>query len=75
VNDAEKHLDELEASFPPLAKVAFGRAREEALAAGLSVLESRNGVIYEVFPDGRRIARKQIEPPVNVEKGAKFRLR
>lgn len=72
MNDDEKQIEKLEAEFPALAGLAFSRAREEALAAGLSVIESHDGVIYEVFPDGSRIERKRIEPPVNVKKGARF---
>jgi len=70
----EEEIDTLEARFPLLADVAFARARDEALAAGLSVLEAENGVIYEQFPDGRRIPIKRIAPPVHYPPGTVFRI-
>ena len=70
----EEQIDALEAQFPLLADLAFARAREEALAAGLSVLEARDGVIYEQFPDGRLIPIKRIAPPVHYPPGTTFRI-
>ena len=75
MNDREETITELEEEFPKLAGTAFMQARKEALDAGFSVWESDGDVIYEVFPDGRRIERKRIEPPTPVEPGAKFVLR
>ena len=40
-----------------------------------SVLQSENGVIYEVFPDGTRLERKRIEPPTPVPAGTKIVIR
>jgi hypothetical protein len=65
-------LDELEAQFPLVAATAFAAARERALAAGLSLLESQEGVLFEVFPDGRRVYVKRIEPPLYYVPGTKF---
>ena len=56
-------IDRLESEFPAMATEAFAAARARALAAGLSLVESDGDVIYEVFPDGRRVRVKQIEPP------------
>jgi len=75
MSESEKIITELEKSFPTLSGMAFKTARDEALAAGQSVLVSEDGVIYEVFPDGRRIERKRIEPPTRVALGTKVLIR
>jgi hypothetical protein len=75
MSEAEKTITELEAGFPALSGAAFTAARKATLAAGESVLQSEQGVIYEVFPDGSRIERKRIEPPVPVAIGAKAVIR
>jgi hypothetical protein len=64
----DSEIDRLEATLPLVlvAAAAFLVARDEALAAGLSVLEAVDGVIYEVFPDGHRVIVKRIAPPVYV---------
>jgi hypothetical protein len=72
---SENELDKLEAEFPSRASAAFAAAREKALNAGFSVLHSENGVLVEVFPDGRRIERGRVEPPLQVPPGTRFRLR
>ena len=64
--DNEKKIEVLEAIFPAVSGSAFTNAREHVLASGQSIFETSNGTIYEVFPDGRRIAVKQIQPPVQV---------
>lgn len=72
---SDQDIQNLESQFPAVSGQAFAAARKQALEAGLSVVESRDGVIYEVFPDGRRVAVKQIEPPTFVEPGRKIQLR
>lgn len=67
----EKEMEHLEKHIPELAETAVTQAYWQALAAGSSVLESENGVIYEVFPDGTRKALKTIEPPTSVAIGEK----
>jgi hypothetical protein len=37
---------------------AFAEARARVLASGQSVLQSKDGVIHEAFPDGRGVAVK-----------------
>jgi hypothetical protein len=64
----------LENQFPAASGSAFVAAREVALASGQSVLESENGMIYEVFPDGRRVPVKKIEPPVPARSGQKITI-
>ncbi len=67
----EAAIEHLEAHIPEMAESAVTQAYWQALAAGSSVLESENGVIYEVFPDGTRKALKTIEPPTAVAIGEK----
>jgi hypothetical protein len=67
---SDQDIQKLEDQFPLVAGSAFVEARQEALAHGLSVLQSENGVIYEVFPDGRRREVKRVAPPVAVVSGS-----
>jgi RNA recognition motif-containing protein len=53
----------------------FESARSHVLASGQSVLQSDNGMIYEIFPDGRRIPVKQIDPPTPCIPGSKYTIR
>jgi hypothetical protein len=71
---SEEEIESLENRFPAASGSAFAAARKEALAAGESVLESENGTIYEVFPDGTRKRVKDIQPPVPVAPGSKINL-
>jgi hypothetical protein len=73
--EQEDDILELESRFPAVSGSAFAAARERVLASGQTVLESENGFIYEVFPDGRRVLVKQIEPPTPVEPGSKITIR
>ncbi len=75
MSEPEKVIDELERQFPALSGSAFTKARHETLASGESVLQSENGVIYEVFPDGTRREHKHIEPPTFVPAGTKVAIR
>ncbi len=72
---SDQDIQKLESQFPSVSGQAFAAARRQALDAGLSVLESRDGVICEVFPDGRSVEVKHIEPPTYVELGTKIRIR
>jgi hypothetical protein len=71
MTEQEAAIEFLEERIPELAEAAVTQAYWQALASGNSVLETDNGVIYEVFPDGTRKAVKTIEPPIPVEKGEK----
>ena len=73
--DQESDILKLENQFPAVSGSAFAAAREKALASRQSVLESRDGAIYEVFPDGRRVFVKQIEPTTPAEPGSKITIR
>lgn len=71
----EANIEMLENQFPAVSGSAFATAREQVLASGQSVLQSEDGTIYEVFPDGRRVAVKEIEPPIQVVPGRKITIR
>lgn len=73
--DQEDDILQLESQFPAVSGSAFAAARERVLASGQTVLESENGFIYEVFPDGRRVLVKQIEAPTPVAPGSKITIR
>ena len=51
---SDQDIENLENKFPAVSGSAFAAARERALASGQSVLQSEEGAIYEVFPDGTR---------------------
>ena len=67
----EQTMRFLEEHIPELAESAVTQAYWQALASGSSVLESDNGVIYEVFPDGTRKFVKTTTPPSAVTVGEK----
>ncbi len=66
---AEKTMQFLEEHIPELAQSAVTQAYWQALASGSSVLQSENGAIYEVFPDGTRKFIKTTTPPNAVAVG------
>lgn len=66
---SEKSMQFLEEHIPELAQSAVTQAYWQALASGNSVLQSDNGVIYEVFPDGTRTLIKTVTPPTAVTLG------
>jgi hypothetical protein len=72
---SENEISDLENQFPPLSGIAFASARERVLESGQSILESENGILFEVFPDGRKIAVKELTPPIPVAPGSIYDLR
>ena len=68
---SEKSVQFLETHIPELAQSAGTQAYWQTLASGNSVLQSDNGIIYEVFPDGTRTVVKNITPPTPVRIGEK----
>ena len=68
-------IQRLESQFPPVSGSAFASARQHVLDSGQSVLQSENGVIYRVFPDGRREEVKKIDPPAQFQVGERFSIR
>ena len=57
---SEDEIDQLESRVPALSGQAFAAARQRALASGLSVLETENGILFEVFPNGRKVPIKAV---------------
>ena len=74
MSDPERSVRELEQQFPPASGAAFAAARQQVLASGQSVLQSEDGLLYEVFPDGTRQVVKKLEPPTVVTPGSKIQL-
>ena len=72
---SDQDIQKLESQFPAVSGSAFATARARVLASGQSVLQSQDGVIYEVFPDGRKVAVKKIEPPTQAVYGCKITIR
>jgi len=72
---SDQDIQQLESQFPAVSGQAFAAAREQVLASGQSVLQSQDGVIYEIFPDGHMVAVKKIEPPTRFVSGTIFTLR
>jgi len=75
MSEQEKTILELDEQIPATAGAVFAAARARTLASGQSVLESDNGAIYEVFPDGTRKWVKAINPPFLAKKGQIIQLR
>jgi len=71
---SDQEIENLEAQFPAASGSAFAAARDRVLESGQSVLQSQDGFIYEVFPDGRRVIFKKIEPPALVVSGVTFTI-
>ena len=69
-NNHDFEIDKLERQFPTASGVAFAAAREQVLASGQSVLQSEDGSIFEVFPDGHRHLVKTVESPISVTIGS-----
>ncbi|MBC8354072.1 MAG: hypothetical protein H8E66_18935 [Planctomycetes bacterium] len=65
----------LESVLPLASGEAFAAARSHVLALGKSVLQSENGFIYEVYPDGRARLVKITDPPTLIDLGHEIRLR
>jgi len=73
--EQEKTLSYLESHIPEMAASAVTQAYWQTLASGNTVLESRNGAIYEISPDGSRKKLKNIAAPTTVIRGEKRRLK
>ena len=71
----ERTIDYLESQIPALSAAAVTVAYWKALAAGNSVLETDDGAIYEVFPNGTRRFVKKIDPLISVQYGEKIDIR
>ena len=72
MSESEKAVRLSEEELPAKAGEAFAAARARVLASGQSVVESRNEYLYEVFPDGREVVIRKIDPPRKVVAGQKI---
>lgn len=75
MSEQDEAIEKLEDLFPQISGSAFATARAQVLASGQSVLQSEDGAIYRVFPDGRKELVKTIEPPTYVVPGSILTLR
>jgi hypothetical protein len=75
MSKAPVDVESLELQLPLASGFAFATARQQVLASGLSTLQSEDGFIYEVFPDGRRRLVKSIDPPTPAVIGTKITLK
>lgn len=57
-----------------IAQTAFQQARQQALAAGLSVREEINGELVETHADGSQTHLKTLPPPLQVKPGTRKTL-
>ena len=73
--DQEDEIERLESQFPAVSGSAFAAARARVLASGQSVLQTENGFLYEVFPDGHKVLLKRVEAPTVVTPGTKLTIR
>jgi hypothetical protein len=74
IDKKKDDIEALEAEFPPASGVVFSNARDGVLASGQSVLQSENGEIYEVSPDGTKKFVKKVDPPVEIDPAKKIEL-
>lgn len=71
---SDQDIKKLEDEFLVNSGSAFVEARERVLQSGQCVMQTENGVIYEVSPDGRRRAIKNIEPPITFPAGELYTI-
>ncbi|MEI8017120.1 MAG: hypothetical protein WCH39_02920 [Schlesneria sp.] len=70
----ETLIEQLELSFLAASGSAFLNAYQQAVVAGLSVVVSEEGKIFEIFPDGQRKLLKEIEPPSPSQPGQRYTI-
>lgn len=68
----DNDIESREHHLPLAAGIAFAAAAQRVLASGQSVLQSHDGGIFEIFPNGERRFVKPIEPPIQVIPGSTF---
>jgi hypothetical protein len=60
--------------FLRLSGRAITAARKKMQAAGLSMIQTENGYIVEVFPNGKRRRIKKAPPTIPVKRGLKIKF-
>ncbi|MGJ8655251.1 MAG: hypothetical protein ACSHX6_02285 [Akkermansiaceae bacterium] len=58
-----------------LAREAFGQAYQEALASEGGVIAVEEGVLYQVFQDGRKVKIKDIPPKIKLKPNVAYTLK
>lgn len=71
---SDQEIQTLESQFPARSGDVFAAARQRALDAGLSVLETQGDTLYRVAPDGKRRPIKKLDRPTAVVSGEKIKL-
>lgn len=71
----KEYSEVVETAFAPLSGVAFESARTQALESGKSVLQTENGKLYRIYPDGRKEFIKSVPDPIAVTPGERISLR
>lgn len=64
----------LEGCISEVADAAVIKAYWNTLASGNSVLEDHDGELVEVFPDGKRVVKRTLEPSMTVTIGQRVEL-
>ena len=72
---SEQEIQALESQFPAMSGRAFATARQRVLASGQSVLQTEDGKVVRVFPDGRKEVVKNVQPPTPAKPGTIFTIR
>ena len=73
MNDYE-FLPQTDDDIPLLAAVAVRKARQHALAHGLSIVEAQGGFLVEVASDGTTRKIKEITPGLRVRRGQTYSM-
>lgn len=73
MSQSERQVRLQEEQIPQQAHIALTRARQQALAAGLSVLTVQHNQLVELAPDGSSHVRKQLANPIPVTRGQKIK--
>jgi hypothetical protein len=60
---ADQDIQQLESQFPTLSGQVFADARQRVLASGQSVLQSEDGCVVRVYPDGRKVYADTLKLP------------
>ena len=71
----DKELDFLEGQIPILALGAAQKAYVDTLSEGNSVLESINGELFKIYPDGRKEFVKKIDHDIKFDINQKIYLK
>lgn len=74
MSDPDEQMDFLESRIPELSAAATKVAYWNALASGRSILEAKDGVLCERFPDGTRREVRQLPAGHRMAIGTRFEI-